>query len=321
MDLDIPTEFEYFKMMVDVAKVDVPEIVVPEDKQIILREMRFHYLDWGDNGRTPILFLHGGGLNAHTWDAVCLSLRKDYYCLALDQRGHGDSEWSPVMDYSRETQVGDIEALVDSLGLDRFILVGMSLGGMNSLGYAALHSDRLRALAIVDVGPDIRVKGVASIHDFTAAPAELDSLEEFVQRAVTFNPLRDPRLLRRSLLYNVRPTPNGKLTWKYDRRHRVPWTKSTEGDHQPSLGRAVTLHKDKMTNHELWEAVPSINCPTLVVQGEKSDVFYEEDADKLSQALPDGRWVQVPGAGHTVQGDNPRDLVAELRKFFAEVGV
>ena len=65
----------------------------------------------------------------------------------------------------------------------------------------------------------------------------------------------------------------------------------------------------------LWTEIPKITCPTLVVRGAQSDVFHDEDAAKLSAALPRGEWVGVEGAGHTVQGDNPAGLVAELRRF------
>src|SRR5919108_6028446 len=84
------------------------EVVLPQSREFHLGRMRFHYLDWGNRHLPTIVFLHGGGLNAHTWDLVCLALRGDYHCLALDQRGHGDSEWSPVGDYSLPSQVRDI---------------------------------------------------------------------------------------------------------------------------------------------------------------------------------------------------------------------
>ena len=90
------------------AGLKLPEVVLPQSHHIVIHRMRFHYLDWGTAGHPPILFLHGGGLNAHTWDVVCLMLRPDYHCFALDQRGHGDSEWEPTSDYSHESQVGDV---------------------------------------------------------------------------------------------------------------------------------------------------------------------------------------------------------------------
>ena len=129
-----PTEdLDHLKTEVGIAGVDVPRVVLPEEHDVLLRRMRFHCLDWGNAGRRPILFLHGGGLTAHTWDLACLALRDEYHCLALDQRGHGDSEWSPEMDYSVEAHRGDIAAFADHLGLDGFVLVGMSMGGLNAI--------------------------------------------------------------------------------------------------------------------------------------------------------------------------------------------
>jgi esterase len=276
------------------------EVVLPVDKDIILHRMRFHYLDWGTSGKTPIVFLHGGGLSAHTWDIVCLAFRRHYHCLALDQRGHGDSEWSPEMEYSREAQTWDLECFVDELGLEKLILVGMSMGGLNSLAFAGKHSDRLHALVIVDVGPDLHVEGAKQINDFTRSTTELPTVEAFVERAKVFNPLRDPALLRRSLLHNLRQLPDGRWTWKYDQRHRATW----------DLENMITEHA------VLWKDVPNINCPALVVRGEHSKVFFDEDAKKLVDALPDARWVRIANAGHTVQGDNPKDLITALRDFF-----
>lgn len=297
-----PTEYlDHLKTGVGIAGVVVPRVVLPEEHDVLLRRMRFHCLDWGNAGRRPILFLHGGGLTAHTWDLACLAFRDEYHCLALDQRGHGDSEWSPEMDYSVEAHQGDIAAFVDHLGLDGFVLVGMSMGGLNAIAYASRNVARVAALVLVDVGPEVRIDGARRILAFTAAPAELDSVDEFVQRALEFNPLRDPRLLRRSLLHNLRRQANGKWTWKYDQRHR---------------GK-IDVREFARRNRELWTEVPKIMCPTLVVRGARSDVFLDEDAAKLAATLPQGEWVRIEGAGHTVQGDNPKALVGALRSFLA----
>ena len=87
------------RQAVAIAGLDPVEITLPHDHQLIIGNLRFHYLDWGGSGH-PLLFLHGGGINAHTWDVLTLMLRDRYRCIALDQRGHGDSEWSPVIDYA-----------------------------------------------------------------------------------------------------------------------------------------------------------------------------------------------------------------------------
>ncbi len=285
------------------AGVRLPEVVLPSQHHVLLRQMRFHYLDWGTAGLPPVVFLHGGGLNAHTWDLVCAALRCEQQCLALDQRGHGESEWSPEMDYSTESHVGDLEAFLDTLGLQRFVLVGMSLGGVNALAWAGKHSRRLDGLVLVDVGPEIRFDGVRKIAAFTSDATPLESVEEFVDRALAFNPRRNRELLRRSLLHNLRRMPDGRFMWKYDQRHR--------GKVDPgAYARRRAL---------LWSAVDAVECPTLVVRGAQSDVFHDEDAARLADRFRRGRWVRIEDAGHTVQGDNPADLLVSLREFLGEV--
>ena len=304
MSLTEPELREHLTRAAVKAGLSFPELVLPETHDVVLRRMRFHYLDWGTAGRPPIVFLHGGGLNAHTWDLVCLGLRRERHCFALDQRGHGESEWSPVMDYRTESHVGDLEAFVDHLGLDRFVLVGMSLGGANALAWAGSHSERLAALVLVDVGPEVRQAGVRKIAAFTSEATPLDSIEDFVAKALAFNPRRDATLLRRSLLHNLRRMPDGKWMWKYDQRHRA---------------RALDPAAAGRRRDLLWSAVAKVSCPTLVVRGAESDVFHDEDAERLSGALPHGRWVKIANAGHTVQGDNPAGLLVALRAFLSEV--
>jgi esterase len=291
-------QLEHLRLAAELAGLAIDDVVLPQDATVSLRGMRFHYLDWGGDGEV-ILFLHGGGLTAHTWDIVCLALRNDYRCLALDQRGHGDSDWSPDLDYGIEAHAADIAAFAEELGLERFVLVGQSLGGMAGMLYASHDPSRLAALVLVDVGPVVRLDGANRVADFVMAPAELDSVDAFVEKARSFNPRRDPRLLRISLLHNLRQLPNGKWTWKYDRRHL-----SREGFRE-------------LTNRlaELRDDVPRITCPVLVVRGASSDVFSDEDAEHVAGLLPKGSWVRIDGAGHTVQGDNPKALAEELRAF------
>ncbi|TMF09430.1 MAG: alpha/beta hydrolase [Chloroflexi bacterium] len=305
MTTEVLDELEQLKLAATISGVEVSGFVLPDSRHLLVGNMRFHYLDWGAAGRRSVLFLHGGGLNAHTWDLVCLSLRDDYHCLALDLRGHGDSEWSPQGDYAIASHVRDVEGFADQLALKDFVLVGMSLGAVTAAGYAARHSDKLAALVIVDAGPDVQTSGAQKIRDFVVDTATLDSIDQFVEKAVSFNPRRDPRLLRRSLMYNLRATPDGKWMRKNDTRH---------------MGLR-TIENMVADSRRQWKGLAAISCPTLVVRGANSDVFRNEDAAKLAQAVPDGRWVTVENAGHTVQGDNPAGLLAALREFFAEAGI
>jgi esterase len=274
------------------------DIVLPDEHRIRVNGLKLRYLDWGTTGKPPILFLHGGALTAHTWDLCCLALRDDYHCLALDQRGHGDSDWAPDADYSLAAQRRDVEAFVVALGLDRFVLVGMSMGAINGLAYAIEHSATLSALVLIDAGPHVRRPGSRRIRDFVNGGAGPETLEAIIARAMAFNPRRDPLILRRSLMHNLRRQDDGNWVWKYDRRRFQ------------AMGER---HAEE--RRRLADGLARVFCPTLVVRGGESDVFHDEDAERLAASLSDGRWVRIPGAGHTVQGDNPKDLVAALRDF------
>ncbi len=296
-------ELEHLALAAKISGIQA-EIVLPQGQELSTPRIRLHYLDWGTVGRRPIVFLHGAALNAHTWDVVCLALRHQYHCRAVDQRGHGESAWADDLDYSGDAHRGDLEALVDHLGLDQFVLVGHSMGGFNAFNYAFHHSRRLAALVLVDAGPSMLTRGAKRIFDFVNQTAELDSLEEVIQKAIEFNPRRDPRLLRHSLLYNFRQTPSGKWARKTDLRM---WHGSKDREQQ----------RDQLLDR--FRQAAKISCPTLIVQGGLSDVFNSDDAQKLAGDFSNGHYAQVGEAGHTVQGDNPREFAHVLAKFLDTV--
>ena len=275
------------------------DVVLPGEHDVSVGQLRFRYLDWGTKGLRPILFLHGGALTAHTWDLCCLALRDEFHCVALDQRGHGDTDWAPDADYSIGAQREDIRGFADRLGFDRFVLVGQSMGAINGLAFAVTHPERLSALVMIDAGPEVRRRGSSRIREFVNGGAKPETLEEIIERALAFNPRRDRQILRRSLMHNLRRQPDGSWSWKYDRR------RFQRLDHDTHLAERRRL-ADNLAN---------VTCPALVVRGADSDVFHQDDAERLAQNFPDGRQITIAQAGHTVQGDNPKDLVAALREF------
>ena len=268
---------------------------------IVLRGMRFHYLEWGAPDAPPLLFLHGGGQTCHTWELVCDALADRYRCLALDQRGHGDSEWSYESDYSPQAHLGDIAAFIDALGLARPTIVGMSMGALNGLHVALSRPEAVSALVMVDAGPWISIAGAGPIRDFMRTVSTLDQLDDFVATALRFNPQRDARLLRRSLLHNLRRRADGRLMWKTDLRQTTD----------------LAVIESWMTS--LRDRVAALACPLLVVRGGNSDVLSDGDAERFAAAVPDGRWVRIDSAGHAVQGDQPKALIAALETFLDTV--
>jgi pimeloyl-ACP methyl ester carboxylesterase len=298
--LDPASDRQHHRLAAALAGLDVPEFVAPERSHVVLRDMRFHLLDWGAAGRAPALFLHGGGQTARTWDLCCLALRRELHCLALDQRGHGDSEWAYDFAYAPEDHAEDFRALLDHRGIERAIVVGMSMGCMNGLRFAARYPERVAAFVAVDAGPWVRMEGGQRIAEFVRDADGGTSLDQFIEAAVRFNPRRDPRLLRRSLLHNLRALPDGRLTWKTDRRRPTDLGAMAE--------RLAALRDD----------LPRVRCPVLILRGAESDVFLDEDAERFRAALPDARWARIEGAGHTIQGDQPAALVREVRAFLSD---
>lgn len=294
---DMESQRTHLRRVAELAGVPIDDVVLPEDLNIVANGLRVHLLDWKRSSAPAVVFLHGGSLNAHTWDVVCLSLSAEYRCIAIDLRGHGESEWSPEADYRLSAMAADVEAVISALNLGGYALVGMSLGGLTAMLVASKASTSLRGLAIIDVGPDLHVDGASKIIEFTSTDREMDSVEDFVVRAAKFNPRRDPDLLRHSLRNNLRHLPNGRWTWKWDGRR--------------DRDLDVLAHEHR----SLWNVLSRIACPTLVVRAEHSRVFLEEDAAKLCAALPDARYSVVPNSGHTVQGDNPSELLQALRPF------
>lgn len=267
-----------------------------QDRTLMLRGLRFHYLDWGTVGKPPFVLLHGGAQTAHSWDDFAPEVRSDYHVYALDQRGHGDSDWAPDGDYHRTTQCEDVAAFVAALQLPPFVLAGLSMGGINAITYTARHPETVRALVIVDVGPEIEIRGRENIQNFTRID-ELESFEAFIERAHRFNPRRSLENLRQRLSHNLKQQPNGKWTWKFDQKRLGAGGRSGIGP------------------EGLWEDVRKIRCPTLIVRGGESDILTPEAAERLQAAIPNSRLTVVPGAGHSVMGDNPEGFAAAVREF------
>jgi pimeloyl-ACP methyl ester carboxylesterase len=267
---------------------------------MIVDSMRLHYLDWGNPGRPPVLFLHGGGLNAHTWDRVCLALWRDYHCYALDLRGHGDSEWSPILDYGLDAHAHDIEGCINEMFVERFVIVGHSLGGHAAIRYASENSERLAGLVVVDTTPFVREgPELAKLREFMLGASSFDTFDDAVDYVVAFKPNRDARSVKRSLEHTLRRQSDGRWTWKHDPRH---FSDRYFDEHM----RAA---------NSLEPAAASITCPTLIIRGENS--LPLEVAERFRTLLPDGHLASVDRASHNVQSDNPEGLVRVLRPFLA----
>ena len=254
-------------------------------------------ISWGD--ATPrVVFLHGGGQNAHTWDTVILGLGVP--ALAVDLPGHGRSAWREDGDYGPKESAATLTPLLRQWAPDADLVVGMSLGGLTALRIAATAPDLVPALVLVDVTPsaperheqmtEAQLGAVALVQGERTFPSFADMLDVTVAAA----PHRDRNSLRRGVFHNSKQLDDGTWTWRYDSFRK--------GDGFSGL----------------WEDVPAITMPTTLVRGANSFFVNDLDAAEFAEQAPGFQaTIVVADAGHSVQGDQPRRLVEILRDVLA----
>jgi pimeloyl-ACP methyl ester carboxylesterase len=266
------------------------------DQLIALNGLRFHYRDWPNEGAQTLLLLHGFTGHARSWDTLARAMNDRYRVLALDQRGHGESDWAT--EYSVESMVSDVDAFVRALGLKQFALLGLSMGGRNAYHYAAKHPAEVERLVIVDIGPEIPTAGSQRIRTGVEAADVFDTAEEALARSRVANPLAPEAELRHRVLNNLMRLADGRCTFRYDKGLR---------DNSRPLPRP--------TPGEGWAAVKAVPCPTLLVRGAQSDILAPETARQMVAGIADCRLVEVPRAGHSIPLDNPTGLIEAVRTF------
>lgn len=250
-------------------------------------------LRWG-TGPAKVVFLHGAGQNAHTWDTVILGLGVP--ALAIDLPGHGHSAWRPDGDYGPTLNAAAVAPVLRELAPAADLVVGMSLGGLTAMRLAVHTPDLVRRLVMVDVTPSAPerheqmtaaqlgavalVRGERSFPDFGA----------MVDAAVAASPHRSRESLRRGVFHNSRQLDDGTWTWRYDTFRKVD---GFDG---------------------LWDDVPNLRVPTTLVRGANSFFVNDDDAHLFARTAPGFQeLIVVPDSGHSVQGDQPRALVQILR--------
>src|SRR5438309_11561601 len=118
----------------------------PLSRHLAVNGLRLHVLDWGGGDRTPLLLLHGFTGQAHAWDTLSLALQPHFRVLALDQRGHGDSD--PADAYNPALAFDDLSGVVEQLGLRSLLLIGLSVGGRNAWYFTAMGAQMVRSLGV-----------------------------------------------------------------------------------------------------------------------------------------------------------------------------
>ncbi len=253
-------------------------------------------LDYGGEGKPPILFLHGGSAHAHWWDFVAPAFVGDFHVLALDQRGHGESQWADEWAYGSRHYVSDLDQVIGGWGFGAPIIVGHSMGAHNVLAYAVEHSEsgKVRAIVAIDPPPDYPEFAVEFLKSIAEKPARrFDSLDEAVRN---FKVLPRQTLAKKEVLEHVarlsfKPHPGGGWTHKLDRRTMI---------REPS---------------RVWDSLHRIACPALIVKIAKSPLLDRALAKKMAAQIAHGRMAEIDDSYHHVMLDNPQALIEIIRKF------
>ncbi len=267
------------------------------DRYVTVNGLRIHYLDFGGDGKQPLIMLHGIGRVAHTFDHVASHFNQNYHVMAVDMRGHGDSDWDPKAAYLVEDYVKDIEGLAQQLRLRNIVIWGNSTGGRVAQVFAGLHPDLVAAVIAEDVGPE-RPREIAD--GFTSRLKQEDEKgwateDELFAQLKTGSPRTADEILRAYAHFGSKKRPDGRVIWKRD----------------PGIGNGFVPT-------ELWRFVRQIKSPIIYVLGGRSTIVPAATQEELRKTLPQVQIVTMPGLGHYPSEENPKDFLPIVDGFLAK---
>jgi pimeloyl-ACP methyl ester carboxylesterase len=264
----------------------------------------------GEDG-PPVLLLHCGGQTRHAWrktNEVIAKLGRVAY--AVDQRGHGDSEWVADGAYTFPDFAADAKALSDTLKKQtgqRPVAVGASLGGIASMLAVGTYGQVFEALVLVDITPRVDLDGVAKVQGFMRSHARegFASVAEAAEAVAAYLPHRPKPRSNEGLKKNLRLHPDGRWRWHWDPRFLD--------------GRRRVGPGGNETEEMLVAAAKKIKVPSLLVRGASSELVQEKHAKDFLKLVPHATYVDVGGARHMVAGDRNDQFANAIKSFLSSL--
>jgi pimeloyl-ACP methyl ester carboxylesterase len=269
---------------------------------------------YGEEG-TPVLLLHGGGQTRHAWrktaEAIARTGRTAY---ALDQRGHGDSEWAENGAYAFADFAADLRVVANELAKragQRPIVIGASLGGIAALlaeGAAERDSGKVfSALVLVDITPRVDPSGVDKVHGFMRAHSRegFASIADAADAVSQYLPHRPRPPSHEGLKKNLRLSPDGRWRWHWDPRFMD--------------GPRTVAHDRGALEASMIDAAKKLKIPALLVRGSSSELVQEAHAKEFLELVPHAEFADVSGARHMVAGDRNDSFSAAILSFLARL--
>jgi pimeloyl-ACP methyl ester carboxylesterase len=256
---------------------------------------------WG-SGEPTFLLIHGFGDGGFIWNDFSPRLTPLGRVIAIDLRGHGDSDWDARSRYGAAAHLTDVMFVVNSLDLRNVVLIGHSLGGEIAIRFTALHPERVTGIVIVDFGPELNRTATAHIRrEFIAESRSYASHAEYASHLELKLPLLDPKLCRNLVKSALRPSPQGGYQLKRD----------------PAIGLVEPVNAGTLPG--LWPMLNDIPCPALIIRGVASSVLPLSIAKRMVDVLPNASLASVELAGHAVMTDNPQGFADAVLSFVTKV--
>ena len=267
----------------------------PADRFLDANGLRIHYVDWGGDGKPPMVMVHGLDRNARTFDHLATRFTSKYRVLAIDMRGHGDSGWDPQGRYLVEDHVGDLEGVVQQLSLRDLVLWGNSTGGRVVQVFAGKHPELVSRVISEDVGPE-RPRQIADNYAKRVQQEQAGwaSQDELLAQLRKSNPRMSSAVLEPYVRYGTKTRADGRIEWKRD----------------PQLVKGFVAT-------ELWRFVRNIKSPILYILGGRSNIVPPETQDELRKTLPNAQLITIPDVGHYPSDEQTEEVVRIVNRFLA----
>ncbi|SLJ95057.1 alpha/beta fold hydrolase [Novosphingobium mathurense] len=275
-------------------------------RTVVNGDVGIHVREWGSPANPAIVLLHGLRGYSGTWRNLAQALGDRFHLIAFDARGRGESDWDRGRNYYTDAYVTDLEAVVAALGLDRFVLIGHSMGGTTSYVYAASNPERLEALVVEDITAGSSVSGEGFeriVREMRALPTRFADWGEARAYWRKLRPNVGDVAIEERLWESMRAQEDGSVIWRYD-AEGIAETRIA-----PDPARVV----------DLWPVIAAIDVPTLVIRGGRSDFCNLDAVRKLEGQNSMLRHATVDGASHYVHDDAPQDFVRLVEGFLAGV--
>ncbi|MCH2457961.1 MULTISPECIES: alpha/beta fold hydrolase [Henriciella] len=263
---------------------------------------------YGQNSAPTVIFAHGGGQTRHAWKGAARSLgQQGFYSIALDLRGHGDSEWAEDGDYSLEAFGRDLVAVAEQLSDEGRAphIVGASLGGLGAMvGAGMLQPKAFASITLVDITPNMEASGVAKIIGFMAEHSVdgFATLEEAADVIAQYLPHRPRPTDLDGLRKNLRQGQDKRWRWHWD----------------PAFIQGVMKRSAVERAGDLEQSVRNITVPVHLVRGRMSELVSEASVQKFQALLPQAHFTDVAGARHMVAGDNNDVFTTAVSNFLRQ---